>query len=109
MAPKLSPQARRLRTIIVTVPIMAATSCECTSSAMHVRSLLADVCPLVTVVLYKRLVLGEPQRTLPRADAVYPPGSEQDRRIIPLKTVTGKTGTGAGSTGGGDEEALMQE
>ncbi|KAI0037695.1 hypothetical protein FA95DRAFT_1684834 [Auriscalpium vulgare] len=42
--PKLSPQGQRLRTIIVTVPIIAATS----------------------LVLYKRLVLGEEQRHLPR-------------------------------------------
>ncbi|OAX42243.1 hypothetical protein K503DRAFT_683823 [Rhizopogon vinicolor AM-OR11-026] len=44
MAPKLPPQARRLRTIIITVPIMGATA----------------------YVLYERLVLGKPQRTLPR-------------------------------------------
>ncbi|KIK35253.1 hypothetical protein CY34DRAFT_812306 [Suillus luteus UH-Slu-Lm8-n1] len=44
MAQKLPPQARRLRTIIVTVPIMGATA----------------------YVLYERLVLGKPQRTLPR-------------------------------------------
>lgn len=44
MAQKLYPQARRLRTIIVTVPIMGATA----------------------LVLYERLVLGKPQRTLPR-------------------------------------------
>ncbi|KAG2347197.1 hypothetical protein BDR05DRAFT_958675 [Suillus weaverae] len=44
MAQKLPPQARRLRTIIVTVPIMAATA----------------------YVLYERLVLGKPRRTLPR-------------------------------------------
>ncbi|KAF9497501.1 hypothetical protein BDN71DRAFT_1444662 [Pleurotus eryngii] len=39
---KLSPQARRWRTILVTVPIMVATS----------------------VVLYQRLVEGKPQRTI---------------------------------------------
>ncbi|KAG1740402.1 uncharacterized protein EDB91DRAFT_1222722 [Suillus paluster] len=44
MAQKLPPQARRLRTIIVTVPIMGATA----------------------YVLYERLVLGKPRRTLPR-------------------------------------------
>ncbi|KAI0315932.1 hypothetical protein OF83DRAFT_307380 [Amylostereum chailletii] len=44
MAAPLSPQSKRLRTIIVTLPIMAATS----------------------LVLYKRLVLGEPQKTVPR-------------------------------------------
>ncbi|KIJ16427.1 hypothetical protein PAXINDRAFT_132374 [Paxillus involutus ATCC 200175] len=43
MAPKLHPQAQRLRTIIVSVPVMGATA----------------------YVLYERLVLGKPQRTLP--------------------------------------------
>ncbi|PIL28870.1 hypothetical protein GSI_08916 [Ganoderma sinense ZZ0214-1] len=43
MAPKLTPQAQRWRTIIFTLPIMGVTS----------------------FVLYKRLVLGEPRRTLP--------------------------------------------
>ncbi|KAM6501209.1 hypothetical protein JOM56_004223 [Amanita muscaria] len=42
--PPLSAQARRLRTIIWTLPIMAGTA----------------------FVLYKRLVLEEPQRKLPR-------------------------------------------
>ncbi|KIJ98672.1 hypothetical protein K443DRAFT_103608 [Laccaria amethystina LaAM-08-1] len=42
---KLTLQQRRIRTIIWSVPIMAATS----------------------VVLYKRHVLGEPQRKLPKA------------------------------------------
>ncbi|KAF8816307.1 hypothetical protein BYT27DRAFT_7128009 [Phlegmacium glaucopus] len=42
--PKLSIEARRIRMIIVTLPIMAATS----------------------YVLYKRHVLGEPQRQLPK-------------------------------------------
>ncbi|KAH8102080.1 hypothetical protein BXZ70DRAFT_930166 [Cristinia sonorae] len=51
MGSPLSPQARRWRTIIVTVPIIAATS----------------------LVLYKRLVLGEPRRTL-----------NPDQKIIPL-------------------------
>jgi len=52
---KLSPQGQRLRTIILAVPIMAATS----------------------VVLYKRLVLGEPQRKLPR-----PGDRDADRKIL---------------------------
>lgn len=43
MASKLSPQALRWRTIIFTLPIMGATG----------------------FVLYKRLILGEPRRTLP--------------------------------------------
>ncbi|KAH9834813.1 uncharacterized protein C8Q71DRAFT_126107 [Rhodofomes roseus] len=89
MAPKLSAQARRLRTIIVTVPIMAATS----------------------FVLYKRLVLGEPQRTLPRTETVYSPrgdGDVEDRRIVPLRKITVNLSLGAGSTDGGDEEALIK-
>jgi hypothetical protein len=52
---KLSPQGQRLRIIILTVPIMAATS----------------------VVLYKRLVLGDPQRQLPR-----PGDRNTDRKIV---------------------------
>ncbi|KAF8843444.1 hypothetical protein BDN67DRAFT_889329, partial [Paxillus ammoniavirescens] len=43
MAPKLHPQAQRLRTIIVSVPVMGATA----------------------YVLYERLVLGKSQRKLP--------------------------------------------
>ncbi|KAF8480100.1 hypothetical protein DFH94DRAFT_692448 [Russula ochroleuca] len=52
---KLSPQGQRLRIIILTVPIIAATS----------------------VVLYKRLVLGESQRKLPR-----PGERDADRKIL---------------------------
>jgi hypothetical protein len=54
---KLSPQGQRLRIIILTVPIMAATS----------------------VVLYKRLLLGEPQRKLPR-----PGDGNTDQKIFEL-------------------------
>ncbi|TFK75561.1 hypothetical protein BDN72DRAFT_831837, partial [Pluteus cervinus] len=43
MAPKLSVEARRVRMLIVAGPIMAASG----------------------LVLYKRLVLDEPQRKLP--------------------------------------------
>ncbi|KAI9567772.1 hypothetical protein HD554DRAFT_2173164 [Boletus coccyginus] len=43
MAAKLHPQAQRLRTVIVTIPIIGATA----------------------YVLYDRLVHGKPQRTLP--------------------------------------------
>ena len=126
MAPKLSPEGRRLQTIIVTVPIIAATSCEymfclCKTRrrghlAGHIRrssrcnrSLPSFSSRLIAVVLYKRLVLGEPQRSLPRPDTVYPSQDKEDRRIIPLKTVAGKTEVGAGSTGGGDEDTLMKE
>ena len=122
MAPKLSPEGRRLQTIIVTIPIIAATSCECTSclGLAQVRCCIAahrtdwycrtaSSSSSFTVVLYKRLVLGEPQRTLPKPDTVYPAKDNEDRRIIPLKTATGKTGVGAGSTGGGDEETLMKD
>ncbi|GAA6033042.1 hypothetical protein JCM8097_000115 [Rhodosporidiobolus ruineniae] len=41
---KLSPDGRRLRTIIITTPFVVASS----------------------ILLYKRLFLGEEQRTLPR-------------------------------------------
>ncbi|KAI0329818.1 hypothetical protein GY45DRAFT_1252079 [Cubamyces sp. BRFM 1775] len=43
MSSQLSPQARRWRVIIFTLPIIGATS----------------------FVLYKRLILGEPRRRLP--------------------------------------------
>ncbi|KAI0786943.1 hypothetical protein C8Q75DRAFT_770152 [Abortiporus biennis] len=55
---KLSPTAKRWQTIMVTIPIIGATS----------------------FVLYKRLVLGEPQRTLPRPDS-----EEAKKPIVPLK------------------------
>ncbi|CAL1710106.1 unnamed protein product [Somion occarium] len=55
----LSRQAKRLRTIIVTVPIIGATS----------------------LVLYQRLVQGKPQRTLPNRDD---PDAGK-RKIIELK------------------------
>lgn len=61
MSSKLTPQAQRWRTILFTVPIIGVTSCACSYRiyvfATHSRRLL--------VVLYKRLVLGEPRRTLP--------------------------------------------
>ncbi|TEB32718.1 hypothetical protein FA13DRAFT_1790430 [Coprinellus micaceus] len=41
---ELSPQAKRLKTIIISLPILVAAS----------------------VVYYKREVLGEPQRTIPK-------------------------------------------
>ncbi|KAF5314219.1 hypothetical protein D9758_018177 [Tetrapyrgos nigripes] len=44
--PPLTMQQRRVRTIMATLPIIVATG----------------------YVLYKRLVLGEPQRTLPRLE-----------------------------------------
>ncbi|KAF9224879.1 hypothetical protein BS17DRAFT_702304 [Gyrodon lividus] len=50
MAAKLHPQAQKLRTIIVSVPLMGATA----------------------YVLYERLVLGKPQRTLPSPHSTEP-------------------------------------
>ncbi|KAF8478823.1 hypothetical protein JB92DRAFT_1824297 [Gautieria morchelliformis] len=47
---KLSPDARRVRTIIISLPLIGVTS----------------------FVLYKRLVWGEPQRRLPGPDAHGP-------------------------------------
>ncbi|KAM0755024.1 hypothetical protein T439DRAFT_352979 [Meredithblackwellia eburnea MCA 4105] len=44
MAPKLSPDGRRLRAIIIATPFLVVSS----------------------VILYKRLVLGEEQRLLPK-------------------------------------------
>lgn len=62
MSPCLSPQARRLRTIIVSVPIIGATS----------------------FVLYKRLVLGEPRRELPRPTPSQP-DVDMHQRLVPIK------------------------
>ncbi|KAH9934107.1 hypothetical protein B0H21DRAFT_699394 [Amylocystis lapponica] len=73
MSSKLSPQARRWRTIIVAVPIMGATS-----RAFLTRS---------TVVLYRRLVLGEPQRTLPRDDP-----TQGEQKLVQVKQVGTSTG-----------------
>ena len=76
MAPQLSLQAKRFRTIIVTVPIIGAASCEsltsCFSTSISVRR------PLI-VVLYKRLVLGEPRRMLPRNDP-----EQAHKKLIPI-------------------------
>ncbi|KAH7910381.1 hypothetical protein BJ138DRAFT_110587 [Hygrophoropsis aurantiaca] len=55
MAGKLPPQAQRLRMIIVTVPIIGATS----------------------YVLYDRLVNGKPRRTLPQNNPVAQPKSSE--------------------------------
>ena len=60
MAGKLHPQAQRLRTIIVTVPIIGATACM---MLFTTTSGISD--SHATDVLYERLVHGKPQRTLP--------------------------------------------
>ena len=59
---KLTLQQRRIRTIIWSVPIMVATSGQSFLS-FHVHNSHHDL----IVVLYKRHVLGEPQRKLPKA------------------------------------------
>ena len=41
MAPKLHPQAQRLRTIIVTIPIIGATACALVAILFTTRSLTA--------------------------------------------------------------------
>ncbi|KAH0831220.1 hypothetical protein J3R83DRAFT_13799, partial [Lanmaoa asiatica] len=56
MAQKLHPQAQRLRTMIVTVPIIGATA----------------------YVLYERLVHGKPQRTLPPRHSAEPSRQHED-------------------------------
>jgi len=61
MSSRLSPQARRLRTIIISAPIMGATA----------------------FVLYKRLILGEPQRTLPQRSS--PDSAQMHQRLVPIK------------------------
>ncbi|KAI8989012.1 hypothetical protein BD414DRAFT_485704 [Trametes punicea] len=63
MSSKLSPQARRWRVIIFTLPIIGATSCTCANLRRHEEGTHASVSR--TVVLYKRLILGEPRRRLP--------------------------------------------
>ncbi|KAI0342487.1 hypothetical protein BDW22DRAFT_1429320 [Trametopsis cervina] len=55
----LSPQARRLQVIIVTVPIIGATS----------------------FVLYQRLFEGKPRRTLPPRDDA----DQAHKRLVPIK------------------------
>ncbi|KAI0357705.1 hypothetical protein OH77DRAFT_1519078 [Trametes cingulata] len=69
MSSKLTPQARRWRTIIFTLPIIGATS----------------------FVLYKRLILGEPRRTLPTDLERH--GNEKVATIL-------TTGEGKGNQGG---------
>lgn len=61
----LSLQAKRWRTIIVTVPIIGATSRECCEFS---RVCSIYKCVLSIVVLYQRLVQGKPQRRLPQKD-----------------------------------------
>ena len=62
--PKLSVEARRIRMIIVTLPIMAATSCQ-SYILISLDSFLISLDFNCADVLYKRHVLGEPQRHLP--------------------------------------------
>ena len=61
--PQLSLEARRIRLIIVSLPILVASSrkfCYVTPT-QHMNNTLDSV------VLYKRLYLGEEQKTLPGA------------------------------------------
>ncbi|KZT08088.1 uncharacterized protein LAESUDRAFT_724078 [Laetiporus sulphureus 93-53] len=88
MSPPLSPQARRVRTIMVTLPVIVATS----------------------FVLYKRLVLGAPQRTVPRFEPGEDPAEtakKMNARILELKPpeMMHPGGAAVGSTGGREEEA----
>ncbi|KAH9903259.1 hypothetical protein C8Q73DRAFT_721869 [Cubamyces lactineus] len=73
MSTKLSPQARRWRAIIFTLPIIGATS----------------------FVLYKRLILGEPRRRLPTDLERH--GNEKVATI--LSTAESKGGPGGRPTG----------
>ncbi|BGP19260.1 hypothetical protein JCM10213_008221 [Rhodosporidiobolus nylandii] len=57
MARKLSPDGRRIRTIIITAPFLVASS----------------------ILLYKRLVLGEEQRHLPRPPLGRAQQAERER------------------------------
>ncbi|ETW77504.1 hypothetical protein HETIRDRAFT_411690 [Heterobasidion irregulare TC 32-1] len=59
---KLSPQGKRLRTIIITIPIIVASS----------------------LVLYERLVQGKPQRTISRTH------EKGEGRILDLRKVDGE-------------------
>ncbi|KAF9484064.1 hypothetical protein BDN70DRAFT_196129 [Pholiota conissans] len=61
--PQLSLEARRIRLIIVSLPILVASSrkfCNVTPTQLMNNT-------FNLVVLYKRLYLGEEQRTLPGA------------------------------------------
>jgi hypothetical protein len=72
---KLSPQAKRISILIATVPVIAATSCEFLTILPH-KYIMTNVLP---VVLYKRLILGEERRRLPKE------GSADERHLIDLQ------------------------
>ena len=77
---KLSPDARRVRTIMISLPLIGVTSCAILISSEWPYP---DAIVFV-VVLYKRLVWGEPQRRLPGPDAQGP--------LISMKTTLPKSG-----------------
>ena len=62
MKPKLSLEARRIKTIIITLPIMVACSCKYLYVSMILQSFKYR---FREVVLYKRHYLGEERRQLP--------------------------------------------
>lgn len=69
MAPALSLQAKRWRTIIVTVPLIGATS---RMHLLYYPVTLFLIHSELIVVLYERLVQGKPQRTLDGKNQVIP-------------------------------------
>lgn len=62
MKPKLSLEARRIKTIIITLPIMVACSCKYLRTCVILQSFQVL---FRQVVLYKRHYLGEERRQLP--------------------------------------------
>lgn len=73
MSQALSMQARRWRTIMVTVPIIGATSCE-QDITIHYSFIAFELTvfyfffdDVISDVLYQRLAVGVPQRTFDKA------------------------------------------
>jgi len=65
MKPKLSLEARRIKTIIITLPIMVACSCKYPRTTCVILPSFKYF--FRQVVLYKRHYLGEERRQLPTA------------------------------------------
>jgi hypothetical protein len=96
MGQPLSPDARRLRTIIISAPLLVVTSCM-------FRFVYGDVGEKLKAfmldVLYKRLMLGESQRKLKRDPHVDIEG-RVGRELISIHTSRDGPNSGANPTGG---------
>ena len=87
----LSLQARRWRTIIVTVPVIGATSCECRQFSEDLITWKDSKGFAFVDVLYQRLVMGKPQRKLPQRDDT----EGVKKRVIELKPEDTTSNTGS--------------